>query len=167
MLFSSCLLILGGCHTRSPIERIFGSRRNWEVIREPSHVEISRLQQPHRNGTNWTNYGTWPAALGPVTLDGAQVSEISALLLNERTYCNWDEGKGHQHRPEIKVRFSNEDNCVDVVFCLTCNMLFTYEGSRAVWGGNYDYCHNTFVAYFAKIFPSDPALPELLLPKSR
>jgi hypothetical protein len=131
-------------------------------VGKPEKVEAFRLRPPNTKAEDTLIYSQWPILAGPVTVDSKIGAELSAALLDEKTYCLWDEGKGCHLQPGLMVRFFRESRSVDVVFCFECDMMLTFQESKAVWGANFDYSHNLLLGFFVKIFPSDPDLPRFI-----
>jgi hypothetical protein len=89
-------------------------------------------------------------------------ADLSTALLDEKTYCLWDEGKGCKPSPGVMLRFIRDTGSIDVAFCFECNILFTFEGSLPVYSANFDHSHNILLRHFIKLFPLDADLPKLI-----
>jgi len=155
-------LMLAGCG-RKPghIENLYGSAVNIDVLRKPDKVEAFRLRHPKTQAEYSSNYNQWPVAAGPINVDATISAELAKLLLEEKTFCLWDEGKGCKPSPGLMLRFSDTRQ-IDLAFCFECDILYTYRGSQALGSANFDYSHNLLLKFFIALFPSDPDLPKLL-----
>jgi hypothetical protein len=160
------LLLSLGCSKQGHISKLFGDR-NVETIRSPERVECYRLRPPRttnevRKQGSTPLYNLWPVLAGPIIVDTKTAADLSKALLDEKTYCLWDEGKGCIPSPGVMLRFIRDTGSVDIAFCFECDMLFTYQGSEPIYGANFDYSHNSLLTYFVKLFPTDPDLPKLI-----
>ncbi|MBI3856309.1 MAG: hypothetical protein HY293_11525 [Planctomycetes bacterium] len=159
------LLLVPGCG-REPghIEKLYGSAVNLEVLKKPERVEAFRLRRPKTKEEDSPLYNKWPVALGPVAVDAKTAAQLSALLLDEQTFNDWDEAKGCIPTPGLMLRFSDSRQ-IDLAFCFECNIMFTYRGSAVLGGANFDRSHDLLLGHFISLFPADVDLPRLLYRK--
>ena len=157
--------LLAGCADSRNLERLYGGPANLEAIRSCQAVEVFRLRHPKTSEIperDYLLYNRWPVVKGPILPEPKISGELLAALLDENTFCNWDEGKGCKPHPGVMIRFKGTET-IDLMFCFECDMLLTFRGREPIWGANFDYSHNRLLSYFIAIFPDDPDLPKLLL----
>ena len=155
------LFALAGCSKSGNIERLYGGSANLEAIRSSQDIEVFRLADPKTAEVANRHYNQWPIARGPITPDAKSSGELLAILLDESTFCNWEEGKACKPHPGVMIRLKGRDK-IDLTFCFECDMMSTFRGSEQIWGANFDYSHNRLLKSVISFLPDDPDLPKLI-----
>jgi hypothetical protein len=154
-------LFLVGCSKQAEVERLFGGVDNVEAMKHSPTVEVFRLRKPTTQKEADRPYNQWPVAAGPVVLDSKTSDPLLWILLEDKAYSDWGNGKGCIPAPGVMIRVKGAET-IDLAFCFECDMLFTFRGSQQIWFANIDHVHNQLLGHFVDIFKSDPDLPKLI-----
>jgi len=159
------LLYLPAAPIRGTLSGSTAARPTWRPFEAAKQSKCFSLRHPKTSEIperDYLLYNRWPVVKGPVLPEPKISGELLAALLDEKTFCNWDEGKGCKPHPGVMIRLKGTET-IDLMFCFECDMLLTFRGREPIWGANFDYSHNRLLSYFIAIFPDDPDLPKLLL----
>jgi hypothetical protein len=104
--------------------------------------------------------GAFAVAGKPVPLSDQDRSELSALVLSPGTY-DWARVKKMNWTPRVGVRFANEADRVDVVFCMDSDQVLVFRGPEFVLNEDTDAARPQLVALLKRLFPDEPYVQAL------
>lgn len=152
---AAALLLLAGCGGEHEAGAVWGPLTG--VLESPTRIEAFRINMPE--GKEGAAYTDWPVSSGPVVLDGAIGKELSAILLDPRSYSTAP--KPCEPRPGVKVRWWSGARRVEMVFCFECATLWVYSDAGRGVQREFDPAGKRLVAVMKRIFPKDPQIQAL------
>src|SRR6185295_11818099 len=121
-----------------------------------NRVTAWRIRMPE---PRHSEYLSWPYTAGPVDVPLSSAREVSALLLEPRSYSAV--AKPCKRRPGVKMSWMCGHDLVMAVFCFECSTVFLYFREEEAAQREFDPAHKDFVAAIKKVFPDDPEIQAL------
>lgn len=143
------------------VVQLYGGAGSIEAIEMPTHVEAFRIS-PDVSGpdANHERVGLHRVTAGPVVVDDATATELSAILLDPDSY-DWPRAKGCEFRPGVGVRYTREVSRVDLALCFSCDELAIHRQGRRVGVEDFDAVRPELVAIVKRLFPDDADIQAL------
>lgn len=141
------LLALAACSSKA--DEIFGDAA--ASVRSPDKVVAFKIANPRPMSARIL---AWPNAGASVVLDPAVAAELSALLVDEKSYRDATPGAGGHIDPAYRLVFTRANSpTAEFLICL---------GSSEILGAaaqaRFDHAAGKVAALLKRVFPDDPDL---------
>ena len=137
--------MLGGLYVvskRTPLIGLYGSRRNLEIVRSPTRIEVYRLGEPPGGMPTGPKPVVspldYPVAAGPVVVPGPVLEIVGPTLALETTY-NWDYPRlCDQPIYEIKLSVYRESERIDLYLSFVCDLITVARDGKIFGSEDFD-----------------------------
>ena len=168
---SLALAVASGCTGRAKIETIdprvlelFGGQENLAPILKPATVEAFRvrswkLRATEEQGTAENSIADWPILAGPIAVDLATRTELTAMLPNPGTY-EWESTTACKIVPGVAFRFSDAKGSTEILLCFTCGQIAVVRDGKIVAVTDLG-SSAQFLSIAKRLFPDDTEIQGL------
>jgi hypothetical protein len=153
------MLALVGCNQSAKVNELItatGGPASFAILQHPTQVQAFTIkdESPHRYPTA----ADYPITAGPILLHPALSTNISEILCSQKTYYQGEDAKGCMPLFGVRLRFSLGTNAVDVLLCMSCNILMFMPEGKEAQVKDFDPGRPAIVRFLKTVFPDDKVI---------
>jgi hypothetical protein len=157
------VLLLAYLHYQgdTDIQRLFGGSAGLQTFNHADRVAAYRIDKP-ADRDKWAGAGLsdFPIINGPIAVSKSDV-EILTTTLQERDSYIWNDPKGCEPLPGVRLDFIRGDDRLSILICFECDMIINYLNGKLVGGGDTEKVRPVLLRVAKSLFPDDATIQSL------